>query len=561
VAPGVLLADLAPVESDARTVPWSTIRRLALEAGRFPPLTRPVTEGELADLLTVARDGALDRTAEAFRSTYEFARLQWWLGRYAHGGGGVSLKGCECKENPYQLRITGRAIMGFSDLGDVVAQESGLAWAPGWNTTFEPILDWAAGPWWVSVSGRLHGRFARAGVAFDDPGHPLNWPDWPTPTGKDQVREARMSDGGWKVDAPRAMAGVQLGNWALNAGWAPRRTGPGDSGALALDMNTRSFPAFTARRTRPFVWGSGLWRYLSPANLLVSSGPLSDRLIRFHDGDGNQEKTATPWFFQWLVGWQVEWFRFAVVHTAIAAPREGTLWPDLLQINFPVKGTTWDELDSGAVTDRILATHLEIRWRHAPWPILPRAAGRLYWDYGGTDSLPSGPGGYIPQISVPASVIGVEFLGPKWDLGFEYAELTHENVLWYSNSGFPGTGFSHEGWVLGHPLGGSGERIGGLCRWRPEGRGVESTLRFGRSEWGTAGQTPGNGRRLTVGLTVGRDPGTPERALASRKPVLLWEITAEWNRERADQGAFESVSGSGTFAERNWWRLYTKLTL
>jgi hypothetical protein len=50
-APGISLAGFDPVEADSRTVPWPTVRRLALEAGVFPPVYQPVTEGELAVLL------------------------------------------------------------------------------------------------------------------------------------------------------------------------------------------------------------------------------------------------------------------------------------------------------------------------------------------------------------------------------------------------------------------------------------------------------------------------------------------------------------------------------
>lgn len=560
-APGVSFAGLEAVESDARTVPWPTLRRLALEGGVFMPSTRPVGEGELADLLTRVRDAALENDAAAFTDAREFARLEYWLGRYAHGGGGVSLDGCECKTNPFQLRLTGRSVAGFTDLGDVVAHEAGLAWAPGWNATVEPIVDFGAGPWWLAVSARLAGGVGSSGVVFDDPDDPLTWPGWNLATGKDRLRRARQSSGAWTVDLPRLMGGVRWGNWALNAGWTPRNTGVGETGALALDDNGVSLPAFTARRARPFVWGDGFWRYVSPASLQWTVGPMSRRTIRFNEGDQVVTKEATPWFFQWLIGWEVEFVRATLSHSAMAAPREGSLWGDLWQINFPTRDTTWDEVDGGPVTDRILAVQLEVRWRRAPWPLLPSAAGRLYWDYGGTDTLPSGPGGYVPQISVPASVIGFELLGPVWDLGMEYAELTHPDVLWYTNTGFPETGYSHEDWVLGHGLGGSGERLGGVVRWRPGDRGLQAALDVGRSEWGTAGQTPGTGSRWTAALTLGRDPMALESVRERPRPSLLWSATLEWNREEADRDAYEADPGPDASAGRDWWRLFLKLAI
>jgi len=565
-APGVSFAGFDPVEADARTVPWITVQRLALEAGLFPPVYRPVSEGELADLLEAVLDEAMSGDAAAFRNDEELARLQFWLDRYRRGGGGHAWYGCDCKVHPPQLRVSGRVALGFTDLGSTLDQEAGLAWSPGWNATFEPVLDFSAGPWWISATGRLTGRVATGGVDFSDPGgdqSPLTWPDWNIPTGKNQVRDARLQGGSWTLDAPRVVAGVNWGRWSLSAGWAPRRTGPGLTGALAMDQSGVSFPAMTARRMAPFVWGSGFLNFFAPDELLLTTGRLSKRLVRYGDAEGvAHEKNAHPWFFQWLIGWRVtSWFRATFTHAAMAVPREGNLWGDILQINFPIKGTTWSETTHGPVTDRIFSAQLEGRWRHAPWPVLPSAAGRLYWDYAGTDFLPSGPGGVVPQISVPASVIGVELVGPVWDLAFEYSELVHEDVLWYSNSGFP-EGYSHDRWLLGHTLGGSGESFTGLVQIRPGGWGLEPGLQVRHATWGMDKKTPGTGEMNTVALSVKNLPsGPPGRPLTGGPPPspLLWEIAVEWNQEEADSGAFTENPPSGSREEKNWWRVYFKI--
>ncbi|MEN8006002.1 MAG: hypothetical protein ABFS42_03265 [Candidatus Krumholzibacteriota bacterium] len=548
------------MESDARTVPWETVRRLALEAGVFPPVYQPVTEGELADLLDGAYDQAMSGEAAAFGDEEELARLEFWRDRYRRGGGGRTWYGCDCKVHPPQMRVSGRAATGFTDLGTPFAREAGLGWAPGWNATFEPVLDFSAGPWWISVTGRLTGQVAPAGIDFSGPGgdrSALAWPGWSIPTGRSQVRDARLRNGRWTVDAPRAVAGVTWGRWSFSGGWAPRTTGPGLTGALALDRSGASFPAVTARRTRPFDWGSAFWNFFAPDDLLLMTGRLTERLVRYRGRvDIYHEKADQPWFFQWLIGWRfTSWFRTTFTHTAMAVPREGSLWGDLLQINFPIKGTTWSETTHGPVTDRIFSAQLEARWRHAPWPLLPAAAGRVFWDYAGTDFLPSGPGGWVPQISIPSSVIGVELVDPAWDLGLEYSELLHETVLWYSNSGFPTEGYSHDGWLLGHALGGSGESFTGLVRVRPPGRGLEPALRVRHATWGMVGVTPGSGRLTTVALSVKNlpsgPPWGPAADLAPPSP-LLWEITAEWNRENA-------APGDGSDAEKDWWRVYFKV--
>ena len=286
------------------------------------------------------------------------------------------------------------------------------------------------------------------------------------------------------------------------------------------------------------------------------TGKLSEQRITYKDEEGeSHEKYDEPWFFQWLLSWEfTSWFRTTLTHTAMAVPREGTLWGDILQINFPLIGTTWSETTHGPVTDRIFSAQFEARWRHAPWPLLPAAAGRLFWDYAGTDFLPSGPEGNVPQISNPASVIGIELVDPGWDLAFEYAELVHDDVLWYSNSGFA-EGYSHEGWLLGHELGGSGESLTGWVNVRPEAWGLETALKVRRATWGMKSKTPGDGNQTTVALTVKNLPtgaaGGPAADAPAASP-LLWEITAEWNSE-------EAVPLDAQGEKRSWWRVYCRL--
>mgnify|MGYP000703531598 CR=1 FL=1 len=44
-------------------------------------------------------------------------------------------------------------------------------------------------------------------------------------------------------------------------------------------------------------------------------------------------------------------------------------------------------------------------------PLLPAAAGRVYWEYGGEDFLPDERLGLWPKVAAPASVIGAELVG------------------------------------------------------------------------------------------------------------------------------------------------------
>ena len=78
---------------------------------------------------------------------------------------------------------------------------------------------------------------------------------------------------------------------------------------------------------------------------------------------------------------------------------------------------------------------------------------------------------------------------------------------------------------------------------------------------GTAGQTPGSGRRWTAALTLGNDPMSDTHLKERPESSLRWEAVVEWNRERADGEAFAADPDPAAAAERDWWRLYAKLSL
>lgn len=564
VAPSMLaVAHAAPlaVEPDVRTIPWDTVRRFALEAGLFPPVYRPRSEAELAELLTAVEEQARSGAARGFVNEDELARLDWWSTRYRDGGGGKTWARGE-PQGP-RLRLSGRAVAGFTDLGTPVDLEAGLAWSPGWNATFEPIVDVSAGRWWASITARISGRVAAAGVAFsEDDRAPLTWPDWSIPTGKSQVRDARLQGDEWSVDVPRLVAGVTLGNWGLSAGWVPRRTGTAVTGAMTMDYTGVAFPSLYARRTRPFHADSRFLDLLAPEDLMLSAGRLSARTVRYRDEDDVLHlKTDEPWFFQWLVGWQItSWFRVTLIHAAMASPREGSLWGDIFQIAFPTPGVTDSETTHGPVTDRIFAVQYEVRWRNAPWPILPAAGGRIFIDWGAEDYRGRGPDGLIPRIAAPGGVGGVELVGPVWDLLLEYSELVHSSVLWYSNAGFP-EGYSQEGWLLGNALGGSAESVTGIVRLRPDGWGVEMGLRLRRSTWGMDPVTPGDGSMNTVAWSIGKLPGiTPSAADVFAPRTVLWVLDLEWNREEADPEAWSATPAPDSRVSRDWWQVSLRTT-
>lgn len=496
---------------DARLLPWDSLRRLCLMAGLQPPADQPLSRRELAALLDAIAAAGVELSA-----TDAFA---------ARRGDAESV-----------LLTGGRLVAGYTDRGRLQPDQAGLAWAPGWNFAAEAGAQTARGPWWAAVTLRVRAHPGwGAGpmpVVGDEPS-PLDRPGWDPATGPAQQRHAQRLGEGTDLDLVRAVVGREAGGWSLALGWDPRRHGPGLGEALLVDRQAPPFAALTVRRTRPWCW-PGLLRPLGPQSLLARVGRLSERPV----GSARASTGARPdhpWFFQWLVRWRLtDWARLGFTHVALAAPRSGTLWPDVLRINFPPPGVTWDEADAGPYTDRLFAAQLELRWRDAPWRWLPAAGGRAWWEYAGEDFLPRGPWGLLPEIAAPASVAGVELVGPRWDLAVEYAETLHPLVLWYSNSSFP-SGYEHEGWLLGSALGGAAERISGLVRWRG-GDALEVELGLARTEWGAEGHAPGLARERNVWLAVaplgGGVPGP-------------WRARLDWRR--SEELASE-VSG-----RRRWW--------
>lgn len=496
------LAQEGNIEPDARQVPWPTVRRLALLAGEFPSPIQPLSREELSRIFPRYRSGWAARPS--LLAPGLAVPAPWWVGQ--------------------------RLDIGFQELGAAPAGEAGRLEPAGGYLVWEPTLEYAAGHFWLGLSARGGGRlWEGAGPLAVD--HPLVYSSWPLAAGRGPAGQARTLGGAWDWELTRYVVGYRRWGWSWALGRFPARTGPGSGGALVFDRSAPTFPMVQMRRTRPFRW-SGWMRPLAPENFLLRAGRLSRREIRYEDEYGRQIREAEPWFFQWLMGWKPwNWLRLTCTQGTMATPREGTLWPDLLQINFPVTGTTWRERDSGPITDRIFAVQVEFLWRDAPWLFLPGEAGRAYWDYGGTDFLPSGPGGVFPEISLPASIAGVELVSPRWDLNLEYFQTHHHQVLWYSNSGYR-EGYTQEGWVLGHPAGGGAQ--GGLLRvgWRPVSRPLEVALQVRHTDWEHERFLPGEAKRLALGLQLGLDP-------ARSRARNLWTAEVGWSREEVQPTAGE----------------------
>ena len=129
----------------------------------------------------------------------------------------------------------------------------------------------------------------------------------------------------------------------------------------------------------------------------------------------------------------------------------------------------------------------------------------------------------------------------------EYTELWHDSVIWYSNSGFV-EGYTQDGQLLAHQLGGSGESLAGTVRVRPAGWGLEGGLTVSHATWGIPGRTPGTGERWSLLGTLARLPRPGDRA------PLLWTLKGEVRREQATPLAAPS-------ARRTWGRIWLEVGL
>lgn len=490
---GAAQADTGLIEPDSRRVPWDTIRRLALLQGELPSTVQPLSRDELGRYLPMFATSEMEARDRSFSQ---------------HSVLGVM--GSQ------------RLELGFQDLGRAPAGESGLLLPAGGYLAWQPTLAVAGHGLWAGISVDLS-----KGLGFG-PGamastNPLVYGGWPLPAGMAPTGAARTHDGRWEVELARWVLGYRHGNWSATLGKYPSRTGPGIGGALVLDRQAPAFPQIQLRRTSPFRW-RGWMRHLAPEQFFFRVGRLSERAFVFENEYGRQESWAHPWYFQWLMSWRPwDFCRLTATQGAMASARDASLWPDLLQINFPVIGTTWRERDSGPTTDRIFALQMEIFWREVPLGFLPSEAGRAYWDYGGTDFLPSGFGGVIPEISIPASVAGVELVSRRWDLNLEYHSTYHYRELWYGNYGYP-EGYTQEGAVLGHRIGGGAR--GGQVKvgLRPGSGRWEGLCRVRHTRWDHDRFLPGDAERTSISLQVGRNP---EHHLDG----TIWSAEIGWSRE------------------------------
>ena len=236
----------------------------------------------------------------------------------------------------------------------------------------------------------------------------------------------------------------------------------------------------------------------------------------------------------------------------MATPREGTLWGDILQINFPIQGTTWSETTHGPVTDRIFSAQFEGRWRHAPWPLLPAAAGRLYWDYAGTDFLPSGPGG------CGAPDLGAGFGDRDRDGGPRLGPGRSSTPNWFTKT-CCGTATAAsprglqprrlaDGTRPGR-IGRGGHRSG---RARPRGWGLEPGLRVRRATWGMPARTPGTGDH-DHGGSVGEQDTRRAHWRRGPRPVLCC------GRSPPNGTGKRPSPRPSPGQEKSWWRVYFRV--
>lgn len=382
------------------------------------------------------------------------------------------------------------------------------------------------GRWWAAITSRLEVPIDQAGRTVDPA---LLYAGWPEPSGRPAAGRAR-GEAASRIAWPRVVVGWQAHGWAITAGLEAATVGVGLDGAgLTLAAQAEPVPQVVVRRTRPFQW-SGFLAGLDPEHLLIRVGSTSAQDVSYQAVSGRESRRSRPLLSQWLITWDhTSWWRTTLVGSALAAPRRNDLlWPYFLQINVPLLDATWNEVDYGPVTDRIVSLIMEARWRHDGRGWWPAGAGRVWWEYGGEDFRPHDTLPLVPEISAPASLAGFELVTAHWDVAAEYLDTRHPIVLWYSNGGFP-RGYSHENILLGHELGGGVEAWTAELRWRPR-PAWQWSLRGRTAEWRNVSRFPSLARRREVDL-VGRYTGG-----------ATWSAGAGWVEE--------TVAGR----TESWWR-------
>ncbi|MBE0565038.1 MAG: hypothetical protein IH621_03710, partial [Krumholzibacteria bacterium] len=88
-------------------------------------MVRPISEAELAELLDRALVAAMAGRAPGLDDA-DLDLLRWWHERYARGGWAPTWIGCACEVHPPRVRVAGRALAGWQELGDPLEGEAGL---------------------------------------------------------------------------------------------------------------------------------------------------------------------------------------------------------------------------------------------------------------------------------------------------------------------------------------------------------------------------------------------------------------------------------------------------
>jgi len=511
------------LEPDARSVPWTMLRRLALLGAEFLPPHRPISRGEITGIATRAHHSQ----GPGLGLAAERRQLAWLLSRYGSRTHAVNWSSCDCRTPQVHVGLDGAVSLIQFGPGELVSQQSGLA-SRGIGVLTELDLTVCSGPFWLGATPRHEWPIWQGSTSVN---LALRYTGWPEPTGRPALGRTRTQAVN-RIAWPRVAAGVAMGNWSLAAGLMPVSVGAGLEGdGLTLGMTSESVPQVVLRRTRPLQW-SGFMGWFDPEHVLFRLGITSEQTITYGTPRGRESHRANPVLTQWLFTWDhTPWWRTTVCGTALSAARRGqSLWPDLMQINLPMLDATWTEVDYGPVTDRMVSLIMEARWRRAPWPVLPSAAGRVWWEYAGEDFRPHDQLPILPEISAPASLAGVELVDHRWDLGAQYLLTRHARVLWYGNGGFS-EGYSHGGALLGHELGGGAEAWTGVVRWRTASGRHELELRGRTAFWREGNRVPVDTHRRELDLTW--------RHLAAGH---TWTAVAGWVTEEV-----------GEISER-WWR-------
>ncbi|GAB4274480.1 MAG: hypothetical protein Kow0092_29910 [Deferrisomatales bacterium] len=271
--------------------------------------------------------------------------------------------------------------------------------------------------------------------------------------------QLQQSPGDWHYRTKRLYVKGVWGKWSLKIGRDAERLGPGYHGSLLLDDNTRALDLWRVRTEEPLFLPGRLAR-IGGFRITLFNAFLSDEDPEAPDpryGNG-----LNPVEDPRLLGFRLSyhptsWLDLGLSRTVLYSGkgRETYNTPKDWWKLFTAEDENVDPGESDRYdNDQYAALDVTVRL-----PVLnglgPLKAGKVYWEYAGTDIISwwqgESTGGIEPfKLDDVANLGGLYLSTARTELRVEYAQTSE---AWYAHAQYP-QGYSYRGNPLGHHMGG-----------------------------------------------------------------------------------------------------------